>query len=590
MWKNLYLIAALFITQLSFSQDLDYAKKSADFLLSESWEEGIAYFEGEIAEYPNKAELYAQLARIYLGKGETKLADSLIRSSIALDSVCASCYQVGAKLARATASYKEALELCNKALSLEETPDAYLERALIYQSLGQVWEARKDVQKALDLDPEYARSYLVKAFLEMSQGYQAMAVNSINDALRLDSSNFQGYLMLSEVFLKLGNQEKALEAVDRGLGFNPENPNLYYNKALVLLAIDGPKAALLAINRAIELKPTFQYFDLRANLNYKLEDMDAACQDYHQAMDDPEAQTQYPEMVEEIKQVTSTLCDPSNAAYYYQRGIAKYNLGEYRSALEWYTKGEGKFPQHPIIISFKANAYKALGQFDSAIGNYHHSLALQADFESEVRELYQLYEGDDEEKLQVVIKQLRPETYLHLGEIYLILGDLPKSEEYLGKAMERSWQIESVILSSIYNARGVLNLQKSNFHQAKADFNRSLVYNSENAITHYYLAWVKCSEVELQDSRMFLLKVGNSSVSFTGSPLNDDAAKSRLSALKEALASIERAVELSPDSPDFLALRGVLKRELGLADYCYDLLRSAQLGFTFKEGFLKDCL
>jgi len=101
--------------------------------------------------------------------------------------------------------YEKALTLYNNAVSAEKFNPIYVsQRAVCYFHLKQLPNALKDMDKAVELDPEYSYRYASRAFIRDASGDTKGAVEDYKRAIELDPSDAVAFNNLGLLEEKLG--------------------------------------------------------------------------------------------------------------------------------------------------------------------------------------------------------------------------------------------------------------------------------------------------------------------------------------------------------------------------------------------------
>lgn len=138
------------------------------------------------------------------------------------------------RLARAWAqrgNFSQALELCQKALALDETnPDVLECLGQIYTCMGEYEQARMAYEKALSFRPESPKLHclLGESFALQGREHCEQAVRKFRDAATCEDLNDHRrqamyYWLSYEVYMQCGEVEKAIYEVQQALNLDPEN-------------------------------------------------------------------------------------------------------------------------------------------------------------------------------------------------------------------------------------------------------------------------------------------------------------------------------------------------------------------------------
>ena len=173
-----------------------------------------------------------------------------------------------------------------RALDLDRTiAEAHLPKAWHFAMRGQQEEARTEIEKALQLNPESWEVNKEAARILYRQGELQMAIQLLEKAASLAEDDFHSWGMLSASYLAQGDIEQArncarkvLELVEDVLRRDPDNGAALAFGALSFSAVGQPDRARDWIDRALLLDPDNLY--MRYNLAWPLlaffDDKDAA--------------------------------------------------------------------------------------------------------------------------------------------------------------------------------------------------------------------------------------------------------------------------------------------------------------------------
>jgi tetratricopeptide (TPR) repeat protein len=269
-----------------------------------------------------------------------------------------------------------------KTESWHKIVDEFSHQAHYYFTIARSMAGKKKLQEAIEnfdraiaLDPTYAKSYVYKGHIYFANEKYAEALAAYENATDYIKDDDKLYQNLGTTRYKLGQFEHAIEAFDLSILLNDENPDAFLGRALAYAKSDRPKKAIQDFDRALEL-------------------------------------------------------DPESAKVYNERGICKAILKDWRAAaadLEMATKLE---PDNAGTLEKLGNCYYQLNAFPKAIDSY--TTAIQLDAEN-----YKLYEyrGDSKYKLNdlhgaladytasIEVQPRAGTSYYRRGVVFVQLGD-----------------------------------------------------------------------------------------------------------------------------------------------------------------------
>ena len=122
--------------------------------------------------------------------------------------------------------------------------------------------ARRLYEKAIELDPDYARAYaslawtyLVEAMRTGSQEALDSALETARKGVRINPASHSNYLALGEVCLSNGLTDQAVEAIERGIELNPNDSGGPGFLVQALCLQGKPDQAIARIHEATRLYP-----------------------------------------------------------------------------------------------------------------------------------------------------------------------------------------------------------------------------------------------------------------------------------------------------------------------------------------------
>lgn len=242
-------------------------------------------------------------------------------------------------------------------------------------------------REALLVNPKCANCYLHIGRTYAMRNEYNKAMEYFNLAVLTDPKD--GFIVLWRARLKehQGDKPAALADYNLAVQLNPKHGDAYLQRAVFHAGSGELALALTDFNQTIALQPNdlVPYLH-RGSIHYKLEQLDAACQDYQTAKKlNSAAKVKDTLLTSQIEAALQDICDPAKPSFYYQRGIANYNLKQYPSALASYEQGLKKFPGNTMILNFQGNTYLALKQYDKALNCYQLTLKNMEKLKQEIR-------------------------------------------------------------------------------------------------------------------------------------------------------------------------------------------------------------
>jgi protein O-mannosyl-transferase len=131
-----------------------------------------------------------------------------------------------------------AIEYYKKAVSLARNPklkaQAYNNLAYAYKDLGDYADARRNLEEAAAVNPEFVGAWISLGLVAQKTGDFSSAIQSYSRALKIEPSDF-GYLLLAKALEESGRKEEAQVAVKQARSLSDDFPDAQ-RKANRLLA------------------------------------------------------------------------------------------------------------------------------------------------------------------------------------------------------------------------------------------------------------------------------------------------------------------------------------------------------------------
>ena len=207
-----------------------------------------------------------------------------------------------------------------------QTAQDYLKSAVGHFQSGNTDASLADVNKALELDPNYVDALYLRAVLRQKKGDGAGILADYNKIIELAPSG-RGvevvYTNRSMLRLQSKDVNGALEDLDKAISINPRVAEIYNGRAIARLQKGDLDGALADYEKVIELKPSLPSAFLgRGYFRYQKENFDGAVADFSKAI--------------ELK--------PDYADAYVDRGMVRGLKGEIDGAIADIKKGAALNP------------------------------------------------------------------------------------------------------------------------------------------------------------------------------------------------------------------------------------------------------
>lgn len=587
-------LISLFVANFTVAQSKTYFEKKADSLTKIGQEEKvIPYLERELKLAPKSEPLLRLLGFYHLRNNNLVVGEKYYRNALLINPKCARCYLNIGRIQAIKNYGAEALSSIDKAISLDPK-DAllFLTRANTKAQFNDKFGALADYNKAIELAPDNAEYYTARGAYNADNGYHALALTDLNKAIVLSPESYDAYFYRGGVYYNQNQVENALSDINKAIVLNDKQAHFYNGRASIYSNLGQFDKALDDYTKSIKLDPlTYTGYLNRAKIYYELEDLDAACTDYSAAKAIVISKKNYdPELLKTISESSADFCDETKPSYYYQRGIAQYNLKQYDKALAQYAKGLEKFPKNAMMLSFKGNAYLALADYKNATANYKASLENKENLLHEI-EINPRFATATNADINRYYNSSLASIYSGLSDCYLNVGSLEEALNAINTALSLAPDVKEFEKETYFNRRGNIYLSTEKYKLAWSDFNKSIELKNDYALAYVNraIARVSLTDNVKKSTYRVAAKIANQPASF-GWIVNDNASlKKSQNELLLALADCNKAIELDKSLGFAYYVRGSIKEILEQKDFCVDILTAKKMGTEIDEHMLKIC-
>ena len=126
-------------------------------------------------------------------------------------------------------------------------------------------EALEVLNKAIEIDPDYAQAYawkactlrqaVVRGYTEEPDGYNAQRIANAKKALALDENDMECLRILCEIHMEQEDLEKAEHYHNRAFALNPNDPRMLAQRGELMVWLGRPDEGAEWVQKAMQLDP-----------------------------------------------------------------------------------------------------------------------------------------------------------------------------------------------------------------------------------------------------------------------------------------------------------------------------------------------
>ncbi|TDG36397.1 tetratricopeptide repeat protein [Pedobacter changchengzhani] len=593
-FKLIICLSLLFISAGAFGQSKSVYEKAVDSFNQKGEEEKIIpYLEAELKKQPKNENLLRLMGYQYLQLKNNEFGEKYYREALVVNPACGRCYLNIGRIYAQRNDFKQALIYLDKAVIADPKDELLLSnRAKIEEMSGDKFGALADHNRAVALAPKNADSYTERGIYNLNQTYNALALADFNKAITLNPNSSYPYFYLSKIKYENNDLEDALKSINQAILLDDKQGMLFNFRGNIYTALKQYESALENYSAAIKLHPDdFSSYLSRAGAYYGLENMDAACEDYTIAKKLVSKQkTISPELLKNIDASILDLCDATKASYFYQRGVAFYNLKQYDKALEIYKMGLQKFPKNAMILSFLGNAYLALKDYQNASINYESALANKSNLMTELANNIRYSNSSEQDRLSFYKASLAS-IYYNIAECHIYNEKFDEALNAMDEAISLAPNIAGFTKETYYNRRGNIYLEINKYDLAQADFSQSINMNQNYAPAYISRAIAKISVIEnvKKSDAIISAKLPYQPFRTNWGIKSKKSSKNSEPSIISALEDCNKGIGLDENNGFAYYIRGQIKSFLGYPDYCIDLIKAKKMGVEVEASLLAGC-
>jgi len=180
---------------------------------------------------------------------------------------------------------QEAMKAFDKAIEIDPNfARAYAGRAAIYNDWEQHQHALRESEQAIKLDPNHPWGFHTRGWAYIGLLNYQKAIEDLNKAIKLNPSYVYAYCHRSWAYFMLKNYHQALEDANKAIELDPEFSIAYFRRGRALASLNKLQDAIKDFDKAIKLDPTSSWSFLHRGYTFlKLGKTEQALEDLKKA-------------------------------------------------------------------------------------------------------------------------------------------------------------------------------------------------------------------------------------------------------------------------------------------------------------------
>ena len=466
-------------------------------------------------------------------------------------------------------------------LAIERNPflnDVWEIRGVARQNMGKNKDAVDDYDKALETLPGNKQILFNKALALEAMGNLEASDSTFKELMKYNPNYDRAYRGRAKLRMSQGDTLQAIADLDTALMINKYSHEVFAMRAgLLATATKDYEKALSDMNEAIRLQPQeSQYYVIRAQVNYNLDNLNGALDDYSYAIDFDHHNTiayynrgilraEINDVNRAIEDFTAVLkLKPADYRTLYNRAILYKNIHDYKNALSDISKVIEVMPDFPVAHFLRYEIYRDMGQERKANQEYDKSIAMVRRLSSSEKTrkigdpFAKAIESQDPNVEDVVARQFSEILMVnHSGEI---------EQQYNSKDIRGSVQDKNVVIEpepmfvlSYYSESSELKL-KDNYIKEVEEINAMRILRFNVVVTNreQVLADDATIAKHFESIEYFNSYIANHkprAIDYFGRALDFVVTRN----YKSAVADLDKAIEITPNFALAYFLRALSK-------------------------------
>lgn len=178
-------------------------------------------------------------------------------------------------------------------INKKEKAEKYIEKAGTYLSAQKPGskqnvilqnQARQELDKALELDPENPNALLLRASISINIGKYEEGFEIIDKLLKINPNNIDAYYYRASGNMQKGNNNEAIKDFSKIIEIDPKYTDAYFYRGQIYYLEKDFKSAEKDFTKVVQLKPELpQGYSARGLVRLELGQKDSGCVDLKRA-------------------------------------------------------------------------------------------------------------------------------------------------------------------------------------------------------------------------------------------------------------------------------------------------------------------
>lgn len=281
------LVFLILLSNQVFSQSSSLISSGNEKLQKKNYTDALTDFSQALKESPDNVQALCGSALAQNGMGKTKEALTTAESTLQKNPKSDIANYTKGEVLLSTKDFEGAIASYNKALEINNSHfPSYVSKSKAYNLMGNIKEAYKVLDNAIDAFPSSAELFFARGLLNNSKEKYSKALSDFDKAITLNSNNkvLGIYYNRGVAYSFLEEYESALADFNKAAELDPSNPNVYYSRGLANYQLANFEASVKDFLKSDELYPNnpVNLYNL-GMAYYKSENIENACMYFHKS-------------------------------------------------------------------------------------------------------------------------------------------------------------------------------------------------------------------------------------------------------------------------------------------------------------------